>query len=693
MSIASEKIKFASERFLLVRLNPARFITPTLNVSLYEITLPFVINTLSLNGVALVKDTATPSVNGHWYQDEDTKLLQVKLASPPNDTTDILVCNYYLYYTGNIFRAISEDPEDDATTIREWVPRIDVYPTLIQGFDNIQNGVFTIQDTAITLINHDNALQQLLTDDDTFYNKEVMVWVCINDVSNIQKVFRGQIKSLSFSGNIATLKCVDSFGRLKETAFFGDSEGDCYLNVDTYPSSDPKFKDRAIPYIAGKFSRAGTAPFNEPSSTAGIYSYFINKDTNEAPCKVFNADITTSNNRDFIACRQKGGLRTQSWGPTITAATPLAVANFFAIEVLSSSEINVGDTIKWNELGTDYYGVIAYVGVFDHSGTDYNIIFYSVDPGAAISTSSTLYDMDCFAVAILDSATTSYYYPCLERDYSVSIGVTQGGNAFVEFTFVNNFEAALSMATLSPNSMQIFYRTSNDTPQKHGAFLKDVCDLVGLPKDSATFNQADSDLDTYVQFSIPNFDETDYQSYLKYVQDVLGSTLGYLKINGDFEVEYHLIEAPSSSSIRDSSLMLQDATSLSVEYQDIATTIIAYNPHNASVQAVGATPSPSETRSNPVAKWLNGIDNTNRFRHVLETITDRIDAHMGIKSSRKALYRFETATEDIDSELGQDVELRNKIVMGTSQVRDVKIVTIEKTPQKTAIEASDFRGI
>lgn len=691
MSFATEKTKFSSERFLLVRFNPSRYILPVLNAGLYEITLPFTINKVQRNGILLTKDTTAPSLNDHWYQNESTGLLQIKLASAPNDTNNVLIVNRYLFFTGTTFRTISEDPEDSLTPIREWQPRIDAYPTIIESFDNIQAGVFTIQDTQITLINHDRYFQENLTDDDSFFNTSAEVWMCLNSVSNIKKIFTGQIKSLNFTTNIATINCVDSFGRLKESAFYNDSKDEVFYTQNGFPNMHPSGRDKPCPYIVGKFSRWGSTATSEPSAV-GVFSYNLSEDSGIAFCKNFSADITVSTNRDFTVCRQRGGLRAQSWGGVITYAANPTGTHFIA-EVLGSTEINVGDTIKWNDGGPDYYGTINHVGAFNYLGNPYNISFHTDTAGATFSTGSTITNLDCFALMIKDQAGAVNYYPCLERDYTMSIGTTSGGNALVEFSFVNNFEANISLATFNPNQMIVYFRTSNNDPQKHGDYLKEICDLVDLPTNVSTFTAADTTLDVYVQTQIPNFDELDYQTYLKYVQDILASTLGYLKINSDFEVEYHLLEAPSSLDIRDNSLMLMDGTQLGVEYQDIATTLIAYNPHNSSVQATDTTPTPSETRSANKARWLNNIENTNRFRHSLETITDRIDAHIGLKSMRKAKYRFETASQDIDSELGNDIEMQNKIVLGTSQTSDLKIVTIEKAPSKTAVEASDFRGL
>lgn len=687
MSIASEKIKAASERFLLVRINPARYILPVFNSPLYEITLSVTLNKIERNGVELTKVTSTPGSNDEWYQDESTGLVQVKLAGAPNDTTNVLIAYYYLFYTGTIFRAISEDPEDTMTTIRDWQPLISNYPTIIQSFDNILQGVFSLSDTTIKLINPNGELQNYLGDNDTFYNKEVEIWLCINTVDNIEKIFFGTIKSIAFTQNTVNLRCTDSFNHLKATASMGDTNDEIYYSKSGFPDINPREIDKPCPYVIGRYSYWSSLYYGDTPAT-GIKAFHFDEG-HKAACISTSRPLTLGNNRNWGACRQKDVAQTQTFSGIQGA---LDVAGGYTFLFLNPfTNIQIGDTIKYTTSGTDYYAHILYLGTFFHASFTFNAI---VATGAGtLFTTSTLTPLKSFAIRIKNDVTGTSTAPYYGRDYIIDeSAITSGGNIFMGINFLNNFESNFSLATLDPDQDHVFFRTSNDSPQTHGVFLKDVLDIVGTPTDAASFTAADSDLPVNVAFSIPNFDEQDYKTYLKYCQDVLGSTLGYLKINSSFEIEYNLISAPTSTEIRNSALTLQGGTQASVDYQDIITQIIAYNPHNSSDWITSFTPSPSETRDDPKARWLQGFVNVDRFRHCLETITARIDSHIGIKSKRTATYTFETATQDIDSSLGDDLQLENKIVLGTSKIQDVKIITIQKSPGKVTIEASDLKG-
>jgi hypothetical protein len=687
MSIASEKVKFSSERFLLVRINPSRYILPVINAGLYEITLPFLINRLERNGAALTEVVGTPGSDDEWNQDADTRLLRVKLASAPDDTTNILVCNYYLFYTGTVFRAISEDPEDDATPIRNWQPRIKNYPTINQSFGNILQGVFTISDTSLILINESRDFQSFLTDDDSFFNKQVDIWLCINSIDNIKKIFTGTCKSISLNQNQVTISFVDSFNKLKQPAYMGDTHDECYATLDNYPELDPKQKDKPIKFIVGEYSRYTTRTDRQDT----VNFVYKMAEGNEAFCYDFRSPAFNAANKNWICCRQSDIVDTQNFGSVVDVFN--FIDNVF-INFSSISSVRVGDGIEYTTSLTTYFGVVCYVGNFTYLGNPYNCIISS--PGGNFTLSSTVTNNKSFGIVIFD-ATDQSIHPCsISRDFIITdTTITSGGNRLIKIIFTGGFESNIGLIApdLNPNIHKVMYRSSNVSPHTHAQIIKDMAELVDLPTNSASFTQAEADLSVNAMFSIPAFDEQDFKTYLEYVQDVLKSTLGFLKINSDFEVEYQLLEAPTSTDIRDRSLTIQDDTKCKVEYQDLKTTLISYNPHNSSDFETLKTPSPAETRSNPKAQRLHGVDKTVQFRHSLQTITDRIDAHIGFSSMRSATYEFSTATQDIDSELGQDVEFQNKIVLGNSQIQDVKIVTINKSPSKTSIEAKDLKGL
>ena len=212
----------------------------------------------------------------------------------------------------------------------------------------------------------------------------------------------------------------------------------------------------------------------------------------------------------------------------------------------------------------------------------------------------------------------------------------------------------------------------------------------GLTAKDSSFTAADAALDANTLFTIPQFDELDYKPYLRYAELIIGSTLGIIKLNEDLEVEYDLLSAPSSIDIRDDNLVIRDSVSVDINYKDITTTLIGFNPHANDEDNIDASETASATATSNKSEFLNEVVNVDRFRHVLERIDNRIDDHIDVRSARRAIYTFTTATEDIDTELGQDVHLENDAVLGDSTTQDVKIIETVRSSKSTKLRADDL---
>lgn len=690
MSIATEKVKFASERFILARMNPARALTfAVYSGSVYSASMPYIVNRVERNGAVLTKVNAIPTNNDEWYYDTTALVLYVKTASAPSTTTtgtNQVICYYYLFYTNTKFRSLPEDPEDSLTSTRLWEPRILATPSITQSITNVLSGYFTISDASINLINEDGNFQEYLSTADSFFNKQVDIWLCINSADNIQKIFTGTIRGLNIGPNTVNLNCVDSFNRLDQPCLMGDSDNEAYFrrNALSFPDLDPNANDIPCPYIVGSSSRFKTVSLSV--GLVGVPDVYRLDVGTSAWCTDFNPDATTSNNRTYGTCRIKGSVQTQSFGAV--QATLDTGTGYRFIRFASVSNVHIGDTIKWVESATTYYGIINYVGTFTYSSVNYNIVIS--DPNGPFTLSSTVSNLKSFATFITLGDGTRYY-PKYERDYTVTETATSGGNKYLEIEFVNNFEANLSIPNpIDPQDDAIYFRASNSTIQSHADIIQEMLSINNFVINSASFSAAYTALPIKARFHIPYFDEDDYKSFLEYTQDVLTSAISYLKINSSFEVEYHVFETPSSSNTRDNSLIIDRSISVDIEYGDIETSIIAYNPHHDSQIAIDSATSPSATASSNLSRYLHGVVNVTRFRHVLEEFTSNIQRHIDLRSERRAIYRFDTATEDIDSELGDDLLLDDKRVLGSSDQSAVKITSITKSPNRISIEASDL---
>jgi len=687
MSIATEKLESKSDRFMLVRLRAGRYIEPTLvSGTLYEMTFPFPVLVLRRNGVNLTRNASTPLGTDAFYYDDATGLLQVRLASAPNSTTNVLIAWYSLYYTGTKFRVAPHNPDiaennnlPNYNPLRDWKPRIQNYPSILQSFSDTLGGVFSLADTSISLINTDREFQQYLTPNDSFYNKRVDIWVCINSIENIQKAYVGNIVDITLTSNTVNINVSDVFSKLKQPAYFGDDLDECYYSKAS-GAVQPSADGVPIPLSIAEYSRhkfIQTDP-EDYSLWEGLRSYCID----------YTGSKSTSTNRTWRLCRTLSNLLDQSFGTIQATATQ---PTYRAIRFSSTSNIAVGETFTWVESSVTYYSRIVHVGSFTISGTPYNVKIDNVtDPFTLSSTPTANKRM---GVVIKVAPDDEPKYPLYGRDYSLTTENTAGGQKKHKIAFINNFEASfLGLTILDPDQHEVmfFVRT---LAVGHGLYLNQLMTKAGITTDSNSFDDADGALPTKAHLHIPYFDQSDYGTYLDYAQDLLNSTLGYLYVeDGEYVAYNNLLSAPSSTDTRDRDLILDFSMSCKIDYQDIVTQIVAFNPHHD--RDVG-TSTASVTAENNKAKYLHDISNTDRFRHVLSdfSASSLATKRMNLKSSRLAKYSFETASQDIDSELGSEVLLDNNIVLGSTTSQSVKIVTLDKTAQKTAVEAVDLLGL
>jgi hypothetical protein len=681
MSIATEKIKQSSERFFLVRMEPARYIEPTsIGGGVYSMTFSYPVSKVQRNGLSLSLVT-TLTANDQYTFNEDTGLLQMKLAAAPDVDSNVIVAFYYLFFTGDRARVAPQTPTSSSTTSRQWAPRILTYPEFSQSFNNIQHGVFTIADSSIRFANPDSHFQQYMTDNDSFYNKEVSVWICINSVDNISRSFSGYVTGVSWDSQSITFDVSDSFSRLKNTAFMGDSEDECVLSTQDIATLHPAANGKAVPYIFGKFS------YHKFSAFASS-RYYMASGT-PAYCTNYSTDKQVTTNRTWILARAGAVIPTQSFGSFVSATTHGAA--YTEVEFSSLSNVFVGDTLTWTTAGTPYYALIIYV-----TG---NTVWYR-SPVTAITGASTMTANPAMGLLVRNTITNDLTFPRYGRDYTLTTTTTTGSNKLFKITFSNDFEndqdsvSGNPWDTLDPDSMAVEFKI-----QATRLSAKDTLVLllqkVGFTAPGANFDDFDDSVFDYPRFHIPNIDEQEYDTYLKYVEDFLGGCLGYIytsSFNTVAGAAIHPADYPLDvdTVTRDRNLILADSVSGRFDYQDIATQLVPYNPHmdDSPLSAV------NDSIKNNKAVYLHDIKNTNRLKHPFESLSSRINTHIELKSNRFGKYRYETATEDITSRLGTRVTVKNKIVAGDgSQERMMQIISLDRSPAKIVVEATDLAGV
>lgn len=702
MSIATEKVKHATERFSLVRIRPARWITGGFvslggNLYRYSFGFPVAFSSLELNGTTsgLSKVSGTPGSNGQYQVDEAAGTITLyKSGAAPSASSDHYVAFHYLFLTEKEDREAHETPTDTGTAKRIWSPFLMKTPDVKQSMKNVREGLLTFDNTTIQVANTTAWLQAYLTDDDSFYNAEVIVWQAITDTSNLQKVFTGRISGEGGDQRAVSFTAFETLYAMRNPADLGQGAGS-YAWIDSGVFPGHFGLPRHLILAASSWYKT-----NEVRSGGGYATVRYVVDGLKAACTNYSGTISGTTNRTWGLGMIRGSIPTQSFG-TVQAASGVLNDGHLFIRFASYSNINIGDTFKWTSGGTDYYGVIAYVGSFSYEGTSYNIAVFTgpwADPPTHFwSGSPTVTPMKCiglFARGLFSSTVDYLPYFCLERDYTLTETVDSvSGNRKLSITFVNNAENEIwSVDPLSPSAHEVIYRVSSNATLTHGTVLQLLLEKAGLTVNAAAITAANAALTDTCNFSIPNVDEQEVGPYAKYVGEILRSTLGYISVNASGEVVYKLAALPSSTDARDKNLLVMGATAFSVDYQDMLYGLRYRNPHHP---AGVAAPVVTDDYTAKV-KYLHGVTRSEEIRHCLELTGSTISRHTQIAAlyaRPRVVYSWQTATEDIDKALGDDVLLRTKMVLGGGGSKAVKIITVDKQTGRVAVEAEDLTGL
>lgn len=670
----------ASQKFFLVRLEPARYLNDLLSLDaggIYQATISGLkISKVQANGSDLTKVTTVTNA-GEWSYNESTGVFRV--YSTPS-STNAIVAFFYLFYTGERFRVTYQDPEDSSTTLRDWEPKLKRSPLISSSIDEVINGKLQISPSSLTVINDSSEFQDYLTGNDSFFNKQIKIWTCLDSVDNIKKAFEGRITGLSLSRTDVKVQFEDNLSVLALPALMGDNSSYNYFNLQDNTNLDPQKNGRPIPFFFGRVTRyqllrEGVTNLTDARKLDPESLY-------EAVCTNYNASISNANNREWGLGRTKDGFLDFGFTPS---AINQADANFTRLDCSSAqvAKIFIGDTFIIANGGTDYYFRVYHV---DRSS---NYVYCT--KGASVSTGDAVATNKAPSVVIQQNATTFHY--CLYgRDYTATESATSGGNKYLKITFTNNFEANHSgLVALDPTQHKVLFRVKPDqTNIKHGSVLKFLLEKAGLTVNASSVTTANTSLDVNANFSIPQFDETDFHEYFKYIELILSSALAYITLNNSFEIEYKLFSAPSSASEITDTDILEGTFETEINYKDIVSQIIAYNPHYSSPEATSTS---SDSESSLKAQHLHGVNKTVRFRHVLEDITGRIVNIMKVRRERYATYNFDSKIINIDSILGDEFLLNKTGLLGGDSTKSVKVMELQKGIERTQVIATDLYNL
>lgn len=678
MTYSTLKTNQTSQKFILARVEPARFVNDLLTLdtgTTYTMTFNYKISKVVEQGTELTEVSSSPST-GEWSIDSNN-LLTVNLNNAVSSTNAVVVY-YYLFYTIEKFRVIGVDPETPATDLQEWEPKIIKSPNIKQSIKNVIDGKLSISSSNLEIVNNNGDFNQYLTNDDSFYNKTIKVWHCLDDTTNIQKIFEGKIVSVSVRRTAVNLSIRDNLDLLSSKASMGDTE--IYYNEDDFTSVQSSNIGSPVRYYFGSVTRYDTIPETVTNLTTAQRLDPTKMD--EAVCTNFTTDLTTSNNREWTIGRTgSNGTNNFSFSPSSVDNTD---ANFTRLDTDAATvaKIHIGDTFEITGSGT-YRERVYYV---DRTN---NYIY--ITKQASVVATDTIQTNDCPSIVITDLS-GNYYYCLYGRDYTAATSSTTGGNKLIKITFTNNFETNhAGLTTLDPGTNRVYFKFKpNVSDQNQSDVLKEIIEKSGMTTNASSFTTAGTTLNVNAAFSIPYWDQTDYKEYNKYAEKLCQSTLGYIYLNNSFEIAYKLFDTISASTNITDIEVINNTANYYISYFDIVTQFIAYNPHYNSSEFVSVS---SQTGSSNKARYLHDVINTDRFLHVLEDFSSKITDQINLRSERNIDYKFSTKGINFDSTIGDDFNLQVNDLPGQETSVGIKIIEIEKENTRTKLLAKDLYNI
>lgn len=703
MTIADEKIKASSERFMLFKITPKKNIGQDLSLDsgvVYTMSQENRVETIKRNGVELTNVSNTNPSADEWYWDKDSKTLYVGLASAPNSTDNVVILFFNLYLTGEKTRYLQEDPVTPSGDVVEWEPKVERYPTLSQSVKNVISGVFSISSFSVKISDHDGFFKSILGVKTTLNNSDIKVWSCLNEEKTLNYI--GKIKTVSFSGEVMSLKINDNFSRLKDSATMGVTPIDRYAYADPsfYSDVDPKRARDPIPKFFGKYSYAKIV-FGRHGADNSLGSLYLN-DGNEGINIDYSPFRSTSVNNIFILGRVgPNGIKDQDLG-TITSVDhlPGTITQFGPIIYTTGHFMRIGDCFKVvAPSGREYFCRVSSVN--DTSVTCWTIgtsllfadpVSDRITPGSNYTTGKSI-QTTIYRSADTDEGIT-------END-TIAIGFDQTAGYYLEETLPNG-EKLIKIDIskeggkpytqgFEPNLDRLVFSMSLADEYPHQKVIKEMVEASGLTVDASSFTQAGIDLSADCFFQIPLLGSKKIEPYQKYIERILQSVVGILYTAEDLSVGYKILNEPTSAEeISDDTAKFNSAK---IEYNDIITSLRLLNRHtdNKSNSYNNETEEPSALLTDQESKFLNGQELIKEIEHVMSDTTWATRL-LSVLSKRFLTYSFDVASELIDSSMGDDITYKSEKVIGGSST-NLSVNVLKKSPSKITAQAIDLEGL
>jgi len=617
----------------------------------------------------------------------------------------VVILFFNLYLTGEKTRYLQEDPVTPSGDVVEWEPRIVKYPKISETVKNVTSGVFTISAFSFSIIDTDRFVKGLLDAKTTLNNSPVEAWSSINN--QYKKIYVGKIRTARISLNEVSINVYDDFSRLQDTATFGDNlNSEVFADKTFYTDIDPDKDREPIPIFLGKYTRA-KYKWGPTERGLQIAGYHLDEG-NEGINYEFFGIRNTGFNRKFILGRVgSSGIADQNLG-TITAVDHQAGGTTGAFPVFTTSghNLRVSDCFKITTSSSREYfcrvsrvtSTTFSVSLIDSSGNFQN--YALSDPsGDKIRPSSTYETGKSVQVTIKRGQDTGL---SIDEPDTIFLGYDQQAGYITETTT----DSGGKLITLdiskeggvpytqgfNPSLDKLFFSMTLNDDYPHEQVVSTLISSSGLTVDSSSITQAGLDLQTDCLFQIPLAKTKKLESYQKYLEKILASTLGVVYLNNDLQVGYKILSSPSVGD----NYGEENANRITskIDFNDVVTSIKISNRHysNLGSELNNDGIIPNALFEDLSAKYLNETEKIKEIEHVMFD-TNWAQRVINLLSKRKAQYSFDVAAEAIEDNIGDDITFSSNIVIGSSLQDNLTITSLKKSPEKITITATDLEGL
>lgn len=674
------KNKTSSEKFSLIRLEPARRVSDDLTLvsgTLYEITfpqpfyntslrqrnIPFVVSKVKVDGVEYTRVTTTPSSSEFSYS-ESTRKLQIDLGAAL--TTQEVIVFHYLFFSEDRNRESPEDPTVSTDTIRQWLARISQEPTFKENQRDITAGTFSFGLSNFVLNNEDKFFQQYIGNEDSFGNKEMKLWVALDSTSNVEFIFSGKIKEVIISDKVS-ITLFDGYSPLGDTFYSNDTLLKSTFSDVNVGNTNPIQLNLPIRKLFAEVS----------------YYEVIGEGVGTDLFRVSSNRLLEGVNIDYI--RDGGTIDNRRWGTVLkvgdlgdqndtVSATDHTDPDFSLLTHGSSKKYRIGDTLEIDS--TKRVRVLAVL-----SGSDQ----IKTTKDATIAATNAIFRPGV-SVVIFRQGTTDHYL-LYGRDYTLNTVST--ANDMIEIQLKDNFEAGIGASTLNPDADRIFFRAWADTGSsfKHGTVLKEILEDAGISTNATSFTQANTDLDVDTNFYVPFVNNEEFPTYQSVVQAILRSTFGTLSFNSSGEMVYKVFQTLTGTTAINDRLILKNSINIRVDYNEVFDSIFPTNDHD--ILEIGFV---NDLNESTKARFLHEVKKRKTYNHVL-AVSTRSSTILDVISERFALYTLKTKTHNIDSNIGDEFTIERDGLLGTQSSVKTTIVGLAKKSKETIVNLIDLFGI